>query len=186
MNGRPCARMERPRDGVIASARRSADQGLQRGRDMAKDDGSRPSAEPVRPKRMRRRLEKLEGRLAEAKDKRDRAQARVDALTIIVGEAQAALGSAEAPAEAKAPAQPKAPAQAKAPAEAASPPQEAPPVRPAARRSTTTGRASAKAAGSAATTRRPSTKGRDTSTGRTTRSTSTRTTRRRPASDGGA
>ena len=47
---------------------------------MAKKKAAPASAEPASPKRLRRKLEKLEARQASASVKRDRAQARVDAL----------------------------------------------------------------------------------------------------------
>ena len=64
---------------------------------MAKKKASPASAEPASPKRLRRKLEKLEARQASASVKRDRAQARVDALAILADEVRAALAAAEAP-----------------------------------------------------------------------------------------
>ena len=62
---------------------------------MAKKGHARGNAEPASPKRLRRKLEKLEAQLAGANDKRDRAQARVDALAIMADEVRAAITAAQ-------------------------------------------------------------------------------------------
>src|SRR5262245_4275317 len=113
---------------------------------MAKEKSVRAGAKPGSPKRLRRTLEKLEARLTSASDKRDRAQARVDALTILTDEVRASLAAAEAPS---------APEAATAPS--------------------TKARASAAAAPKATTTPRAPRTPRTTS-GRTTRSSTTRRT----------
>jgi hypothetical protein len=64
---------------------------------MTKKKAARASVEAASPKRLRRKLEKLEARQASASVKRDRAQARVDALAILADEVRAALAAAEAP-----------------------------------------------------------------------------------------
>src|SRR5687767_10202284 len=60
---------------------------------MAKKGDARTGAEPATNKRLKRKLEKLEARLATASDKRDRAQARLDALTIMADEVRATLAA---------------------------------------------------------------------------------------------
>jgi hypothetical protein len=123
------------------------------------------SAKPASPKRLRRRLEKLEGRLASASDKRDRAQARVDALAILADEVRAALAAAEADAGEPV---------------AAHTPSPAPPTRAASKPHTARVAPSTR---SRRTTR--STTGRSTRTG-ATRSTPTRSRRRPPSGGSGA
>jgi hypothetical protein len=61
---------------------------------MVKKGDARASANPASPKRLNRKLTKFEARLEGAADKRDRAQARVDALTIMVDEVRAAIAVA--------------------------------------------------------------------------------------------
>jgi hypothetical protein len=124
---------------------------------MAKKKAARPSTVPLSAKRLRRKLEKLEARHASAADKRDRAQARVDALAILVEEARASLAAAESPAS-------------KPPA--AKKPTAAPTAKP------TTASATARA-------RRTSRVTGTRSTRASSRPTPNRT-RRRPSSDGGA
>ena len=116
------------------------------------------SAEPASPKRLRRKLEKLEARQVSASVKRDRAQARVDALAILADEVRAALATAEAPTSAPEPA-------------VTPPPRPATKLGTARKPPTTRTRRTTRATG-----------------GRSTRATSTRSTstrpRRRPSSGG--
>jgi hypothetical protein len=130
---------------------------------MTKKKAARASVEAASPKRLRRKLEKLEARQASASVKRDRAQARVDALAILADEVRAALAAAEAPTS--------------EPDPAMAPPPPVPKARPATKPG---------AARKPATTRtRRTTRATG---GRSTRTTSTRSTsarpRRRPSSGG--
>lgn len=75
---------------------------------MAKKRGARRDASPAKPKQLRKRLRKAEDQLEDARAKRDRAQARLDALAIIADEIRAQLaelgeaedGPADGPADA--------------------------------------------------------------------------------------
>ncbi len=58
---------------------------------MAKKRGARRDASPAKPKQLRKRLRKAEDQLEDARAKRDRAQARLDALAIIADEIRAQL-----------------------------------------------------------------------------------------------
>ncbi len=58
---------------------------------MAKKRGARRDASPAKPKQLRKRLRKAEDQLEHARAKRDRAQARLDALAIIADEIRAQL-----------------------------------------------------------------------------------------------
>jgi hypothetical protein len=58
---------------------------------MAKKRGARRDASPAKPKQLRKRLRKAEDQLEDARTKRDRAQARLDALAIIADEIRAQL-----------------------------------------------------------------------------------------------
>jgi len=58
---------------------------------MAKKRGARREASPAKPKQLRKRLRKAEDQLEDARAKRDRAQARLDALAIIADEIRAQL-----------------------------------------------------------------------------------------------
>jgi hypothetical protein len=156
---------------------------------MAKKKAARASAEPASPKRLRRKLDKLESRLASASDKRDRAQARVDALAIMVDEVRATIAAAEEP-----PSAPEAHAQPTPSAKATKPPAGKPATgkpatanataaKPATRRASTSSgtRRTTRATGAGRATGGRAT--RATGAGRSTRSTSPRP-RRRPSGDG--
>ena len=75
---------------------------------MARKRSAQADAETSKPKQLRKRLRKAEDQLADAVSKRDRAQARVEALSIIADEIRAQLADADKAAEgaaaAKAPA----------------------------------------------------------------------------------
>jgi len=58
---------------------------------MAKKRGARRDASQAKPKQLRKRLRKAEDQLEDARAKRDRAQARLDALAIIADEIRAQL-----------------------------------------------------------------------------------------------
>ena len=58
---------------------------------MAKKRGARRDASTAKPKQLRKRLRKAEDQLEDARAKRDRAQARLDALAIIADEIRAQL-----------------------------------------------------------------------------------------------
>jgi hypothetical protein len=57
--------------------------------------GTRRDDRPASPKRLRKRLQKAEARLAVAREKHDRAQARLEAVGIIVDEMRATLAEVE-------------------------------------------------------------------------------------------
>ena len=69
---------------------------------MARKRSVREDAEASRPRQLRKRLRKAEDQLADAQQKRDRAQARVEALSIIADEIRAQLAEADKAAEADA------------------------------------------------------------------------------------
>jgi hypothetical protein len=62
---------------------------------MARKRAAREDADSSRPRQLRKRLRKAEDQLADAVQKRDRAQARVEALSIIADEIRAQLAEAE-------------------------------------------------------------------------------------------
>ncbi len=62
---------------------------------MAKKRATRRDAGSAKPKQLRKRLRKAEDQLQDAQTKRDRAQARVDALSIIADEIRAQLAEIE-------------------------------------------------------------------------------------------
>jgi hypothetical protein len=62
---------------------------------MARKRSAREDADSSRPRQLRKRLRKAEDQLADAVQKRDRAQARVEALGIIADEIRAQLAEAE-------------------------------------------------------------------------------------------
>jgi len=62
---------------------------------MAKKRTPTEDADASRPKQLRKRLRKAEDQLADAVTKRDRAQARVEALSIIADEIRAQLAEVE-------------------------------------------------------------------------------------------
>jgi hypothetical protein len=62
---------------------------------MARKRATREDADSSRPRQLRKRLRKAEDQLADAVQKRDRAQARVEALSIIADEIRAQLAEAE-------------------------------------------------------------------------------------------
>ena len=66
---------------------------------MAKKRSAQPDADTSKPKQLRKRLRKAEDQLADAVTKRDRAQARVEALSIIADEVRAQLADADKAAE---------------------------------------------------------------------------------------
>jgi hypothetical protein len=62
---------------------------------MPRKRSVREEAEASRPRQLRKRLRKAEDQLADAQQKRDRAQARVEALNIIADEIRAQLAEAD-------------------------------------------------------------------------------------------
>ena len=66
---------------------------------MPRKRSVREDAEASRPRQLRKRLRKAEDQLADAVLKRDRAQARVEALNIIADEIRAQLSEADKSAE---------------------------------------------------------------------------------------
>lgn len=66
---------------------------------MAKKRSAQADADTSKPKQLRKRLRKAEDQLADAVSKRDRAQARVEALSIIADEIRAQLADADKAAE---------------------------------------------------------------------------------------
>jgi hypothetical protein len=62
---------------------------------MARKRSAREETDSSRPRQLRKRLRKAEDQLADAVQKRDRAQARVEALGIIADEIRAQLADAE-------------------------------------------------------------------------------------------
>ena len=66
---------------------------------MPRKRSVREDAEASRPRQLRKRLRKAEDQLADAVQKRDRAQARVEALSIIADEIRAQLAEADKSAE---------------------------------------------------------------------------------------
>ena len=62
---------------------------------MARRRSPQPDADAGKPKQLRKRLRKAEDQLADAQVKRDRAQARVEALSIITDEIRAQLADAD-------------------------------------------------------------------------------------------
>ena len=66
---------------------------------MPRKRSVREDAEASRPRQLRKRLRKAEDQLADAVLKRDRAQARVEALNIIADEIRAQLAEADKSAE---------------------------------------------------------------------------------------
>ena len=66
---------------------------------MARKRSARDLAETSKPRQLRKRLRKAEDQLADAQQKRDRAQARVEALSIIADEIRAQLAEADKAAE---------------------------------------------------------------------------------------
>jgi hypothetical protein len=62
---------------------------------MAKKKAARADASTTKPKRLRKRLRGAEAELAKADAKRDKAQARVEALAIIADEIRAQLADSE-------------------------------------------------------------------------------------------
>ena len=62
---------------------------------MPRKRSVRDEVEVSRPRQLRKRLRKAEDQLADAQQKRDRAQARVEALSIIADEIRAQLAEAE-------------------------------------------------------------------------------------------
>lgn len=66
---------------------------------MPRKRSARDEADTSKPKQLRKRLRKAEDQLADAVVKRDRAQARVEALSIIADEIRSQLAEAEAAAE---------------------------------------------------------------------------------------
>lgn len=66
---------------------------------MARKRSAQADAETSKPKQLRKRLRKAEDQLADAVSKRDRAQARVEALSIIADEVRAQLADADKAAE---------------------------------------------------------------------------------------
>jgi hypothetical protein len=63
---------------------------------MARRRSGQADADGSKPKQLRKRLRKAEDQLADAQLKRDRAQARVEALSIIADEIRAQLSEADA------------------------------------------------------------------------------------------
>lgn len=72
--------------------RRDGTKGTRR---MPKKGSARRDADSTRPKGLRKRLRKAEDQLQDAQAKRDRAQARVEALSIIADEIRAQLAEAD-------------------------------------------------------------------------------------------
>ena len=66
---------------------------------MPRKRSARDDAEASKPKQLRKRLRKAEDQLDDAQLKRDRAQARVEALSIIADEIRAQLAEADKAAE---------------------------------------------------------------------------------------
>ena len=66
---------------------------------MPRKRSARDLAETSKPRQLRKRLRKAEDQLADAQLKRDRAQARVEALSIIADEIRAQLAEADKAAE---------------------------------------------------------------------------------------
>lgn len=66
---------------------------------MARKRSAQADADTSKPKQLRKRLRKAEDQLADAVSKRDRAQARVEALSIIADEIRAQLADADKAAE---------------------------------------------------------------------------------------
>ncbi len=64
---------------------------------MPKKRATRGDPGSTKPKQLRKRLHKAEDQLQDAEAKRDRAQARVDALSIIADEIRAQMAEVEAP-----------------------------------------------------------------------------------------
>ena len=62
---------------------------------MPRKRSAQEEAEAGKPKQLRKRLRKAEDQLADAQMKRDRAQARVEALSIIADEIRAQLAEAD-------------------------------------------------------------------------------------------
>ena len=62
---------------------------------MAKKERARKGASTTKPKKLRKQLRKAEVGLAKAQTKRDRAQARVEALSIIADEIRAQIAESE-------------------------------------------------------------------------------------------
>jgi chromosome condensin MukBEF ATPase and DNA-binding subunit MukB len=62
---------------------------------MARKRSAREEADSSKPRQLRKRLRKAEDQLADAVQKRDRAQARVEALNIIADEIRAQLADLE-------------------------------------------------------------------------------------------
>jgi len=69
---------------------------------MARKRSAAADAETSKPKQLRKRLRKADDQLADAVSKRDRAQARVEALSIIADEIRAQLADADKAAAGKA------------------------------------------------------------------------------------
>ena len=69
---------------------------------MPRKRSVREDVEASRPRQLRKRLRKAEDQLVDAQQKRDRAQARVEALSIIADEIRAQLAEADKVAEADA------------------------------------------------------------------------------------
>jgi hypothetical protein len=68
---------------------------------MARKRSAREDADTSKPRQLRKRLRKAEDQLADAVQKRDRAQARVEALGIIADEIRAQLAETEQAADAE-------------------------------------------------------------------------------------
>jgi hypothetical protein len=66
---------------------------------MPRKRSAREETDSSKPRQLRKRLRKAEDQLADAVQKRDRAQARVEALSIIADEIRAQLADAEKAAE---------------------------------------------------------------------------------------
>lgn len=110
---------------------------------MAKKERAPKRAGAAKPKKLHKKLRKAEANLATAKGKRDRAQARVEALSIIADEIRAQLAETE---------------KAKSAAEAAAKPATASAAKPGARPKSTPARKPA-AAKKSAPAKRPATPG---------------------------